>query len=350
MSSMLDMFRNIKEDDLFGSIIPMQSNHYTSKSKAKGAYAETVDAWKTKVVKDFYEYGIGLNESIAKIAESNNLNNEQILRIIEETNSEIYLNEYEKLKNKTIRNVEFEIASLEKVKDILDNDAIANQEVRTEPGDDGKEPMMKKKANFEDIGESCGDNLNFLNYSPYQIGSFSAEKQISERELLEKKAANKLFSMTESLREDIAKYAYDLSSFSGALIGYEKRGFDARDIFQKVCEDSSLKKIYQQPIIEATIKKVAEYKEFKRLPQNFELDLTSVDFLEKKATLSLGKHSLASPKSENISNSNKELPTIEIDGAMIKGYQDLIRAAQNIQKQHDKIQSDSEKIKKIEQI
>ena len=59
-------------------------------SKAKGPYAKTLAEMKDIVINK-YRQGIGLNESIAQVATDRNLNQEQIKRLIEEANQEVYL-------------------------------------------------------------------------------------------------------------------------------------------------------------------------------------------------------------------------------------------------------------------
>ena len=107
--------------DLFKNMEALQNSTvstFSLPSKAKGPYAKTLAEMKNIVI-DKYKQGVGLNEAIAQIATDRNLNQEQIKRLLEEANQEVYLIEYNKLKNKVVRDVKFEIASLSKIKDLM---------------------------------------------------------------------------------------------------------------------------------------------------------------------------------------------------------------------------------------
>ena len=67
-------------------------------------------------VDNYVRYGKDLNDTIRSIAEKNKLNDDQIQRVVEGANNQVYLIIYEKGKGNLDRKVKFELASLPKVK------------------------------------------------------------------------------------------------------------------------------------------------------------------------------------------------------------------------------------------
>lgn len=343
MSSLFDALRDLKVQDNSLNI-----NSPSTKSKMKGPFAAKVEKWTDDIVKDYYAYHTDLNQLIGKVAEKNNLSNEQISRIIEEVNSEIYLIEYDKLKNLPNREVNFMIADLTKIKDIMGNNTKANQQPAKEPGTGGVDQKMDKKASILSDGKE--DKLDFLNSTSYDTIGLSEDKKVTARQLMERAILPKIASIVREAKEAEEEYTSEVLCMAEALIGYEKLGCDAASIFEEVCNESQLLKKYQLPIIDAVMGKIARSVESRILPKSFSIALKPVDYTEKVAGLSLGKYSLIKTADESMNNSNKKLPNVKTDKQLVKGYNDLVRIAKKIQDAHNAAEAAAERQKKIASI
>jgi hypothetical protein len=300
-------------------------------------FTNNLKKWTNKVVNDYSRYKVELNKNIASIAQANNLNNDQIQRLIEEVNTQIYLIEYNKNRNKLDRDVDFDIASLQTVKDLIGNDTKANREVQDDPTKEGEKADMNKKASAG--GE---DSLNFLNYTAYDTCGLSEDKKISKRDLLERMIIPKLASEQQEYEHDFREFTTDVYTMADALVKMAQLNVDVQDVFSTVCKEASLHKETQLFVKKAVEQRVNQLKENHKLPDKFACDIELVDGLTKEAKLSLGKHSLI----KEANNSNKKLPTVVTDKKLIRDYNDLIDLAVSIHKRQNKI-SQPNKTQKI---
>jgi len=341
--SMLDALKDMKVQD----VSPVSVDSPMTKSKMRGAFAAKVEAWANQILKDYFGHQMDLNTLIANIAQKNNLSSEQISRIIEEVNSEVYLTEYEKSKGKPNREVKFVIAELPKIKDLMGNNAKANQQPVKEPDVGGVETKMDKKANmFEDDG----DKLSFLNYTTHDTSGLAEDKRVPREEYLRRTLADKVAAVYSEYEAAFLEHGSDLDCMADALIGYEKLGHDAVEIFTKICNDAELQIKYQYPIIKATTEKIASLVEERHLHESFSINLQPVDFLQQEKGLSLGKHSLLKQAREDQNNSNKELPNVKTNKKLIKGYKDLVQMAKKVQQSQSAVEAATAKKEKIASI
>lgn len=320
---MLELFENEKE---VGS--PSGSNFVTT--TLSGNFTTKLKTWVDKALRD-YKSNIDLNKSIALIAQSNNLSDDQIQRIIEEVNTQVYLDEYAKTKNQGDRDVEFNIASLPKVKNLTGTDmGKPSKQTTTAPGDGGEKPNMAKKA-------SLADSLNFTNYSPYKTAGLSAEKKISHSDILSKDISEKIASSEAEYSVASKELLTDVNALANALIKYAQLNEDYQEIFSNVCKEASFMKSNQILIKEAVTQLSFQMKENRSLPKNFDMSLNLVDANFKEAKLSLGEHSLIKEASDG--SSNKPLPTIVTNKGAIKDYKQLIALVNKIKKGQENITS-----------
>jgi hypothetical protein len=165
------------------------------------SFANKVPVYRDAVVNDYFRYNTDLNQSIAKIAVKDNLNDDQIQRIIEEVNNQVYLIKYNQMKSSPDREVEFNLASLPQIKDCFKStDLISNK--AAEQNSNGE--SIEKKAGWSDGGKE--DKINFLNYNAYDTVSLSVE--MCSKEQIEKKAnEKKMERLNKECSESLKKCA-----------------------------------------------------------------------------------------------------------------------------------------------
>ena len=341
-----------------GSAVSISDDNYVSDSKARGSFARRVDGWKKDILEAYYSHGISLNTSIANIAQNNALNNEQISRIIEEVNSEVYLNEYSKKKRENVRDVEFEIADLQKIKDNLGSDDVANVEDKVDTSDS----KMKKTASVNEdnlflTGKYHEDEkVTSFNKTSYELADLSPESKVEAKDIVIKKLANILEKEYNELEMTKLAYFNELGDFVSALIEYNKLGLDPQEVFKTACEMGDVTKTAQIPILKA-------YENAEKPPYAREA-LELVDFLEKKADFSLGKRSLNDKKEVQLQGNNLQgnnlqgnnlqgnnLPTIiTANKKIMKDYEGLVKNIQKIQSEQEKLQAKAEKVAMYEKV
>ena len=321
----MSLFHNLTGDEIE---VGVDSN--VANTRGIVNFDEKIKGFKNKVLTDYERYNIDVNKSIAIIAKNNHLNNDQIQRIIEEVNTQIYLMEYNKSKNNTERNVEFEIANITKIKDLLDNNSIANQEVKDVPGDKGDAEMDKKA--------SADSELSFLNYSPYKFSGMSVNSKYTESILEERKILNKLASAERESDRALEALVSSSETLSHSLIKYASMNRDCQSIFEDICHEAKMKKSTQLLIKEAMNKNIGFLKEARKLPNDFTVELKLVDFEDKNYNnFSLGEYSLNKKASE-------EIPTIEVNRQTVKGLKSLVELANKIVEKEEEYKNTSEKV------
>jgi LysM repeat protein len=329
MPSMLDMFDRNLEDF---QTVSVPGTNFVDTAES-GDFTQKLNQWVRKVVNDVTKYKVDVNKDIAIIAQQNNLNNDQIQRIIEEVNTQIYLIEYNKQRNNVERDVDFQIADLQKIKDAAGNDIKANREAVRDAKTEGEKADMPKKASLE----NDGDPLNFLNYTAYETCGLAEDKKITERELIQRGLEQKLASEDDEYAKECERLAIDVDSVAEALIKYARLSLDHQEIFSTMCKEANLSKSAQILIKSSVADRLTCMKENREIADKFACDIELVDGMVKEAKLSLGKHSLIKEASDT--SSNKSLPTVPTNRKLIKSYKDLISLAQNIQEQQEKNQA-----------
>ncbi len=262
-------------------------------------------SWVNSVVNDFMKYNINPNESISKIAKTHSLNDEQIQRIIEETNVNIYLQKYAQTKGKSLRRVSFTLADPAIIKNSSTN---VTEKVATEADKNTRKEnvkMMEKAASNSspikpiDFSPKEDEFGNFLtresSYEPslWDKGNIEKNASILVKRKIEQKISNAKVSRKKQLNNTLQKIAF----IGDALIYHERAGCSAQDLLDKIAVDTDLNRYEEFPIIKYTINKVAKLKNERFLPGNFYL---SLDYTKDKSDdYSLGKHSLSKKANVN---------------------------------------------------
>lgn len=341
--SLLDMFKNM---DMKSNI---SYSSFSLPSKAKGPYAKTLAEMKDIVINK-YKQGIGLNESIAQVATDRNLNQEQIKRLIEEANQEVYLIEYAKLKHKVVRDVKFEIASLSKIKDLMN----PQDSKKLEEGGqvvmgkkpfgirDGKPQGMAKRA-FEEDAPSV--KLDVFNYTPYETGDLmpDAYKNVDPTQFTRDKVAKEI----QKIDNNIIKLAHDVCDTYNELannfleIGKFNDNTVMRNAYIQMCKEASFDLGKQKALNDIFEDKVKMAKTAGYLApcQDLSLDLI-VDYSKPNERFDLGKYSLSKIAQEDTF-------VVKPNKTTMKNINSLVELANKAKEQQDKLNCEKNKKRKI---
>lgn len=342
---LIDIFRNM--DSLQSNNIPTST--FSLPSKAKGPYAKKLAEMKNIVI-DKYKKGIGLNESIAQLATERQLNQEQIKRLLEEANQEVYLIEYAKLKHKVVRDVKFEIASLSKIKDLMNPED--SKKIEQEGGNamqrkpfgvrEDKPQGIAKRA-FEEDAPSV--KFDCFNYTAYETGSMmpDAYKDVDPTKFAKEKIAKELDEIDvkiEKLASDVCDTYNELAS-NFIEIGRHNNNTVMRNAYIQMCKEASFDLGKQKALNDIFDERLQMAKKAGYVNPNDDLSLDLiVDYSKPNERFDLGKYSLSKIAEEDtvVINPNK---------TTMKKINDLVKLADKVQKQQGCLKTEQEKKKKI---
>jgi hypothetical protein len=296
------------------------------------SFANKVPVYRDAVVNDYFRYNTDLNQSIAKIAVKDNLNDDQIQRIIEEVNNQVYLIKYNQMKSSPDREVEFNLASLPQIKDCFKStDLISNK--AAEQNSNGE--SIEKKAGWSDGGKE--DKINFLNYNAYDTVSLSVE--MCSKEQIEKKAnEKKMERLNKECSESLKKCAGEFYEIADAMIKLDRHNMDTQDIFAQLCKQANLMKLDQLTIKNAITQKVAQLKDYRKISDGYDFNVDLVNIEKAANEFSLGEYSFLDKQVKTASNS--DMPIIVTDGnRVIKNVSDLVKLAMDAKQNQLKAKS-----------
>lgn len=293
-----------------------------------GDFTRKLNIYRNKVVDDYMKYNIDLNKSIAKIAKNDNLNDDQIQRIVEEVNNQVYLIKYNQMKNSPDRDVVFDLASLKKIKEEVTGNTESvekNQAINQEAGLNNNH-SLEKKASWED---NSGDMPNMFNSLSYEFGSLSPELKRTKDNIKLEEAVTELQAIDQQINKYVEKVASSSHTVANALIQYSVHGLNAQNIFDEVCKRAECNPKTQLMIKTATENQIAIMKEAKTLPDNYELKLDFVDTVKESNEFSLKQYSFMK-EAEFVTSSNQTLPVVITDEATIRNIVDLVQQVNDI--------------------
>lgn len=293
-----------------------------NKRDLSSGFARELTSYRDKVVNDYVKHNVDLNKSIANLAKSKNFNDDQIQRVIEEVNNQVYLIEYSKLKEQPERNVTFDIAMLPKIKSIMDGSY--------------KEPVNNNNVNLQKTASECGsfekiasdetqgDMRNLFNSYNVHSCSLKFETKEDESKIYLQKIARDIVEEDARLEKMAKEMDNGLNSLGMAMIKYTQLGLDTNSIFNQMGKEASLSERDMELIKIATETRLANLKETTPLPKEFGVNLN----IERVANedFSLGKFSMM----KTASVSNRYVPTIIVDKLSIKGMNELVKLASDV--------------------
>lgn len=291
-------------------------------SKYTGDFVQKLKEYKSKAVRDFVQYGISLDQSIAELAAKSNLNDDQIQRIVEDANTQVYLIKYNEMKTQPERDVIFDLASLNGVKEkmgLSKNPAPIPAQSDTE-----LEGENEKVASWE----SGGDGLNFMNFDMHGTASLAPDKEVSRDYIELQKTAAMIMSIDRQVEESLGKVADTMYDLAGVFVKYARSGCDVNRLFRTIQKESTLNVNGQTMLKKAIDQRVDIMKEARALPEEYSFpELTGIDKeAELRDEFSLGDKS-HKEKTEFDGVSNQELPVVVTDKRVVRSVQDLVNLA-----------------------
>lgn len=293
-----------------------------NKRDLSSGFARELTSYRDKVVNDYVKHNMDLNKSIANLAKSKNFNDDQIQRVIEEVNNQVYLIEYSKLKEQPERNVTFDIAMLPKIKSIMDGSY-------KEPENNNGSNLQKTASecgSFEKIAsdETQGDMRNLFNSYNVHSCSLRFETGEDESKIYLQKIAKNIVEEDARLEKMAKEMDNGLNSLGMAMIKYTQLGLDANSIFNQIGKEAGLSDRDMELVKIATETRLENLKQTTPMPEGFKVDLN----IEKVANedFSLGKFSMV----KTASASNRYVPTIIVDKVSIKGMNELVKLASDV--------------------
>lgn len=336
--------------DLFKNMEALQNSTistFSLPSKAKGPYAKTLAEMKNIVI-DKYKQGVGLNEAIAQIATDRNLNQEQIKRLLEEANQEVYLIEYSKLKHKVVRDVKFEIASLSKIKDLMNPQDSKRIEqgggngVSKPFGVKDKPAGMAKRAFTE---QSSPVKFDCFNYSAYETAGLmpDAYKDIDPLQFAREKIAREINAIDKDIEKTASEVCESYNKLASDFleIGKQEGNTVMRNAYIQMCKEASFDLGKQKALTDIFDDKLKMAKKAGYINPCEELSLDLVvDYSKPNERFDLGKYSLSKIAEEDV-------VVVSPNKTTMKSVHNLVKMANKIEKEQDELNRHKHKKEKI---
>ena len=276
-------------------------------------FARNLVKYRDSVVSDYLKYKIDLNTAISKIAKKENLNDDQIHRIVEEVNNQVYLAEYSRLKGSTEREVNFNLASINKVKELC-----GGKSEKTE-----KEASSLEGSEMEKVAsEENKYQMNIFNGPQFTYGSLAPNMKLSKEDFILNKIASK-FKEKEEAMEKIAKNINLKGNIlADTLVKLDRNGADSNAIFSKIARTLGLEDAEIDMVKEACVKRVEIMKENRMIPSNYEYNFELSTEKTASEIFTLGKFSL-----NKTAGYEKVPPTLAMNNTHIKTTADVEKIA-----------------------
>lgn len=289
-------------------------------------FLNTKDSWVRRVTDEYVRYNTDPNQTISKIAAENNLNDEQVKRIVEESNVSIYLKKYAQVKNYPTRDVKFPLADASKI-------CTSTEVTKAAEAVEGV-PSLDKAASYAP-GAAFAAAMVFTSgdapagdcFTTSASNDFSLwEKSAAEKDLVKKLSRRKIGAHKLDTFEKEAKdiqLGNKLGVIGNSLIYNARSLGNTQNLMDKIASDASLDIRAQQLILDYVNTKVSLNKEARILPGNFELNLKA--YTSESNPFSLGAHSLTKSAGDVVINVDKLPENVD--------YDDLVSFAREIKKE-----------------
>lgn len=291
---------------------------------ANNKFVHNRQSWTNSVVESYVKYNVDPNTSIAKIAKENDLNDEQVNRIIEETNISIYLQKYAATKGQRVRRVTFPLADPTKIGVMSKSAQHTTSEDTAKLDKAASDNVYPREMDFS-IDKEAGYSMltsNSTNYEPAIWDKELVFKQATEtmKNKIKQRMEQEKIARIQSLKSILHKVAF----IGDAIIYNARSSQDTQGLFNSISKEASLDSTAQNAIIKYTTEKIASMKEERFLPGNFDFQLQLATTGENK--FSLGKHSLSKYAEDIQLQKDLVLPNVT-------DYEKLIGTAIQIQKE-----------------
>lgn len=173
-------------------------------SEYLGDFKSQLEKFAADITSEHIRRNADLNALIANVARKDNLNPDQIQRIIEEVNNSVHLYYYNKQKNNDVRDVRFPIARKSKIDELLSRPAPKKDEMRKSSFYTGEDAEFEKVASAE---TDPGFAKVTESISPIKIRDRYSEQQAFNLKLAIEEANEKLEKEAISLKDGMSKIA-----------------------------------------------------------------------------------------------------------------------------------------------
>lgn len=269
-----------------------------------------------QVSSSYLNNGVSLNESISKIASEKKYNDEQIQRICEEANNQVYMAKYASFKGNLERDVKFELASVKGVRSVGNGN-------------------MEKKASYTPA-ESPLDRLDNMCFD------MTPESDVK----IEKIAADKVVRLMDKLAREEEKYANsvteDVTCVAQTLIEQEKLGNSADEVFRSLCKQANLTDGMMNLYKKAVCENIERMKQANYLPPSFKIELNKY---QQDKNFSVGEFGFAKEAS-----ATPFISIITENGTSVSEFSDLVKIASRVNSCMVKLAERQNKIKEIDHV
>lgn len=271
-----------------------------------------------KVASDYIRHNIDLNDSIYKIAKEKDLTAEQVQRLVEESNNQVYMAKYASLKGNRNRDVQFKLADGREIKAMLS----------------GKRKMEKRASANED------DNAVFQNGTFMKYASFAPEKSSSIKKIV----AHKAVTIMDDLRDTTEKYAAEIgegfSIIAQSLILQEYFNKNGQDVFTDICKKADWDDSCMDLCIEAVDNNLRYMQSGNQVSKTMGMDIAKY---QKTASYDIGKYSFNKEAS-----CVKFSPVVTPDGVSVQSLDSLVKIACEIKDKMTEMSKTQSKLKYVE--
>lgn len=270
-----------------------------NKRDLSGDFSKKLISYRDKIISEYLKFGTDLSELISNVAKKESLNDDQIQRIVEEVNNQVYLIKYDKLKGQNEREVDFDIASVAKVKNKIkgventsNNTGVADTKVSE------KSAFESDKCYFEKVASTETSDL-FSRNIEYSYGNLGVASRKSKEEFYIQKIAETIKNSQDELNKIAREVNHSVGEISETFIHLERLGADTDAIMSTLMKKASITENGLNVIKECITEKIANYVERNYVPENFEVKFDNL-VLDKTASekFTLGKYSFNKEASE----------------------------------------------------
>ena len=319
-----------------------------NKRDLSGDFAKKLIDYRNAVVSDFLKFNINLNKAIAKIAKKENLNDDQIQRIVEEVNNQVYLIKYDKTRGSNEREVEFDIASVEGVKKELKGDSNSSKGTNNENAEDkniSKSAFEKERLDtFEKVAsvtETKSSEL-FTGLFSHKFGDLSSNLSLSKDEYALQKIAQLTNEKEKELNKIMADVSYKTSELADVFINLEKLGSDAGEVLGALVKKADLNLNEVNMIKDCINNKITLEKTAGCIPQSFKVNFGNVS-LKEESRFNLGKYSLEKKASINCS-----IPGMVLSSKRsVSSFDEILKLAQEFKQDIENLEKSNEEYLEI---
>lgn len=319
-----------------------------NKRDLSGDFAKKLIDYRNAVVSDFLKFNINLNKAISKIAKKENLNDDQIQRIVEEVNNQVYLIKYDKTRGSNEREVEFDIASVEGVKKELKGDSNSSKGTNNENAEDkniSKSAFEKERLDtFEKVAsvtETKSSEL-FTGLFSHKFGDLSSSPSLSKDEYALQKIAQLTDEKEKELNKIMSDVSYKTSELADVFINLEKLGSDAGEVLGALVKKANLNLNEVNMIKDCINNKIELEKTAGCIPPSFKVSFENVS-LEGEPKFSLGKYSL-----EKKASVNCNIPGMILSSKRsISSFDGILKLAQEFKDNVKKLEDSNEEYLRI---